>query len=579
MSKKSEHQHTQKLMLYEVVFHSRFVKSAVYLLLTVLLIQPIAPLYADEESAVDTSETTTATTKIAEPDPEPDHEVSSIAQETAESKSANTNPSAEDISLAQIADEDTEDAESSPSESIDDKTGADYEQTTNIEKNIENIESDEVSEEETTESISKAHTSTSEPTDEDHQTSVTDSDNTTSDKSLDTPSAPEAAVSDDLEDKSNDNKVDKTLNIASTTEYSSTTDTQIATTTASATPPNLLVQPFAQNEKSYYQFGRNDCVAVGDGSFYCGSTTKDVEDSTDSIFAAPDKDGDLEIYLNLNGELSQLTDNNEDDAAPYYDPVSNSVVWHRLSQNDRYQIITLDLDSGEESQITHDAVNNMEPSRYGDYIVWQRWVNNWEIILYDGSTTTQLTKNDIHDIAPSVNQNYVVWKTIVGDTQKIITYDLLSGKTQTLTETTDSDAVANMRLLYVFDSYTDTGDVITSGFDPKTGTLVPLNTIPTRLPDTLPKSDQTGETRALIQSKVTGDREVVKFNDDGNNDLAKIASTTATQTDIDDPYTVVLASATSDITEPSASTTRSNIPDIPDVVIPPIATTSPSEIE
>ncbi|MEZ4200081.1 MAG: hypothetical protein R3B69_00525 [Candidatus Paceibacterota bacterium] len=40
---------------------------------------------------------------------------------------------------------------------------------------------------------------------------------------------------------------------------------------------------------------------------------------TDAIFAKSDKDGDTEIFIQKNGELTQLTDNQVDDHAPYYD--------------------------------------------------------------------------------------------------------------------------------------------------------------------------------------------------------------------------------------------------------------------
>ena len=77
-------------------------------------------------------------------------------------------------------------------------------------------------------------------------------------------------------------------------------------------------------------------------------------------------------------------------------------MWHSLL-NDRYQIISYDLETEEEMQLTNTRYNNMEPTAYDDITVWQAWVgNNWEVMLYDGSSTTRLTNNDGHDISPHV---------------------------------------------------------------------------------------------------------------------------------------------------------------------------------
>jgi hypothetical protein len=57
----------------------------------------------------------------------------------------------------------------------------------------------------------------------------------------------------------------------------------------------------------------------------------------------------------------------------------------------------------------------------------------------------------------------------------------------------------------------ENGDVVTRGVDLKTGEIVSLEATPAELPEDIPESESTGETRALITSKPSqkeGDSEV-----------------------------------------------------------------------
>ncbi len=251
------------------------------------------------------------------------------------------------------------------------------------------------------------------------------------------------------------------------------------------------------------QFDKSDCITVADGSFYCQPQKSSTELAEDGLFALPDRDGDLEIYIQKAGELSQISFNEVDDAAPYFDSLSNTLVWHRLV-NDRYQIVAFDIATGEESLLTSDTVNNMEPTRAGKYTVWQRWSgDNWDIVLYDGKNSTILTTALEHDIAPKVRGNLVVWNRLSFDrSQTIELYDIETGEYTTINDK-EGGKISNPRMVLVYESTFDNGDIVTKGYDIETREITPLNATPIEIPEEIPTPDSTGETRAFIQGKTT----------------------------------------------------------------------------
>src|SRR3989344_4343821 len=250
-----------------------------------------------------------------------------------------------------------------------------------------------------------------------------------------------------------------------------------------------------------YTFNQEECTKLATGSYYCLKPVVDMLE--DALFAAPDEDGDLEIFLVRDGVQSQVTSNQVDDAAPYFDENSNTIVWHRL-HNDRFQIVSYEVDSGDETLLTSTSENNMEPTRQGDYTVWQRWVDGyWNIILHDGRGETKLTNNGGHNVAPYVHGSLVVWNRHNSDGQKTIEmYDI---DTRSYVSVPDAEglSVSNPRMVFVFDSLTPEGDIITKGYDVLSRKFIDLDSLPVNLPDEIPNSDSTGETRALIQSKPT----------------------------------------------------------------------------
>jgi hypothetical protein len=303
-----------------------------------------------------------------------------------------------------------------------------------------------------------------------------------------------------------------------------------ASTTATTTPeepigPGLNEPVGVTYSDSGFTFSKSECTELASGSFYCLEPQENVLE--DALFAAPDADGDLEIFLVRNGEQLQVTDNLVDDAAPFYDANSDTIVWHRLI-DDRYQIILYTLEDGEEKQLTSGGANNMEPIKQGKYLVWQRWVkNNWEVVLFDGEKEKQISESTAHDIAPYIHGTLVVWNRYTLSGEKTI--EMFDIKSETYVSVNDPDglSVTNPRMVLVYDQMHPNGDIVTKGFDMIERKFVQLDTLPRQLPDSIPESEPTSEPRALVQSKpvVKGDEQVPpdipKDSDpQGDNDLA-----------------------------------------------------------
>lgn len=275
-------------------------------------------------------------------------------------------------------------------------------------------------------------------------------------------------------------------------------DTEEATTTE----PVAEVVNVVYNDENRYTFAKDQCVSVGDGTFYCAEE-KETEAWTgsDRVYAARDSEGDLEIYLESEGVVTQITDNATDDDAPYYDDVSETIAWHRLIDG-RYQIISYELEAEEEIQVTRERYNNMQPSRFGDVMVWQGWIgDDWEIMMEKGETFAMLTDNTTHDIDPHINGNYILWQSFEDNVWRAKVYDTATGKTDTIADS-EGGSVQNPRFVLVYDTKHENGDVETMGYDLENKTVVPLAAAPAPIPTKIPDPDETGEKKALVQPNI-----------------------------------------------------------------------------
>jgi len=353
-------------------------------------------------------------------------------------------------------------------------------------------------------------------------------------------------------------------NASSTSESVAIEDTASTSEPVGPIAPEAVSVSFSDNQLI---FNKNECTEIATGSFYCiPPTDSGLEDA---LYSAPDKDGDLEIFLVRGGSESQITNNEVDDAAAFFDQNSNTLVWHRLL-DDRYQIISYDIESGEEKQLTSGSQNNMEPTRQGKYTVWQRWTdNNWDIVMFDGKNEVQISHSSAHDIAPYIHGTLLAWNRYTPDGEKTIEmYDI---NTETYVTVNDPEglSVSNPRMVFVYDSLHPNGDIVTRGFDMISRQFIQLDTLPRELPEEIPKSEPTSETRALIQSKPTlkGDEAVViDITSDPDPEADEV---TASSTD----------SLTINIKPKVASSTPDTTFDSDDLIIPSLADMGSSSVQ
>lgn len=333
---------------------------------------------------------------------------------------------------------------------------------------------------------------------------------------------------------------------------------------------------------SVFSFSKKECTELATGSYYCHKPQENQ--LQDALFSAPDADGDLEIFLVRAGVQTQVTTNTIDDAAPYYDQNSNTIVWHRLI-DDRYQIVSYDIAEGSEQVLTSTPENNMEPTRQGNYTVWQRWIDGgWNIILYDGQQETQITKTTSHNVAPYIHGSLVVWNRHDQVNDKTIEmYDMVS-KTYVSVEDPDGMSVSNPRMVFVYDSLHPNGDVITKGYDVLAKKFIELDSLPRELPEEIPESDSTGETRALIQFKSSSKSEVEEatpFPDTASSTVSSSTTPVATTS-----VPVILGALTLDLTTATATEPLPEVNvsyEIPpaelDLVVEPYISSSSSTID
>lgn len=518
--------------LYSVVFSGKVPIVAVFLLFASFLIQPFHQAMAAEEGEIgpeveetvadsvkeqaEEAEITEIEKEGDEEDVEPEEEVTDDdttqgedVEESVEEDSAEDEAASEDESEAnqdEVADDESDVTASSTDETVSDDES---ESATSTDEAVD--ESDNEGEE-TASSTDEVDDSTS-PDDESNNSSSGGGSVSSDDEEEGTEVEDEAA---DEDSEPSDNEEESDANDDSNQEISTSTEG-----TTDSTP--VVEAEIIINEDNFYQFSRQSCVAVGDGTYHCSSNDVEEYDNQSVVFSELGESGNLEIFLETSsGDIRQITDNEFDDAAPYYDAETLQIVWQRLIDG-RYQIIMYDIAEDEESQLTFSRTNNMEPKVSVDGVVWQAWDNHdWEIMYFDGRFTDQITDNNIQDVTPVIQDRYILWTVIGRSEQEGKVYSLDSQELLTISGY-DGGVIENPRFVLVYDTKFDNGDVITQGFDPATGISEPIAAKPAPEPIDIPTPDPIGEIRALIQNKST-------FEDDLENQLIHTDNTGSTPT-------------------------------------------------
>ena len=607
----------QALMLYRIVFNSRPLFVFTILLVTAFLLQPLEQAFATETTVVTTSETKPEASKLSAEKVEPapvaeEADVDSAAQ-SVEPEATETVPESTSSETEPTTGDTTEENDEDDLESPIDDVSDDSDQTSNQTVATATPQAaPEIPKTSTTTTGSSHHgvssttsntgssqsnaggSGTNTASDDETVTTGTSSTTATSTSANSTTTLPattsnstttsEEGISDEQ------NVSTEITQSSSTTSEAQPTETvdKATTSTSSVTNTDDEMSGVAINisDENRHQFSVNDCISVGNGAFYCTEQTSAPTYESDGVFSAPDSDGDLEIFVRVNGEESQLSFNQVDDAAPYYDARSKRIVWHRLV-NDRYQVISYDTTTHQETQLTNTDYNNMEAVAFGDVTLWQAWVSdNWEIIKHEAGDIEQLTDNDAHDVAPRMKNGYVVWQTQFNDGWRVAVYDETE-KTIEYIDNIDRPTVAeNPRFVLVFDQIDHNGDVHTLGYDFENKETIRLGSLPQELQDELPEPDDTGEERALVQFKpTTRESKTTSIDNSNDTDTEDSKNNLATSsTDIIIPAAATttppkaVAGEQTETFEPTltASSTTQNI-DIPSVVIPPLATSTDVE--
>lgn len=588
----SQQNTTQKAILYRVVFEMPYVRFVIGVLIGFFLLHPALPVFAADEEVASVEEEVASEESDIEAVEEEflDEDISQETEETTPIENEGVPEGDDAVSEVDVSPseniniEGTDDVDEINLEagSVNAATSTDIEE---VQESVAATTSDNMSDAATT-TVTATSTDagdfeedSNESASEDVETNtggsidVSSTTLATSTGSLSDTSSEEETEDEDTSEGSEESTDSQTTGTTTVITTSSTTPDviiTIATSSATSTVAATTTTPvtFVKNNFNTFQFSETECVSVGDGTFYCSEAVDTPEYVEDGVYAAQDTDGDLEIFVTISGVSTQVTQNTVDDAAPYYDSLSKRIVWHSLL-NDRYQIVSYDVDSGETEYLTDTTYNNMEPVAYGDITLWQAWVeNNWEIVKYENGSTTQLTDNEMHDVAPHMRGGHILWQTQFSEAWQVAVYDIESESIEYI-GTGDGSRMENPRMVLVYDSTDSNGDVKTLGYDFDTGTSFSLGSLPAQLPEKLPEPDQTGETRALVQTKPSPkETEVVEIDpidpDAISNASSTASSATSSETSVIDDTTLV-------VTDEVIATTTAPAPlESEDIVIEPL---------
>lgn len=542
----------ERVLLYRLVFRARAVGLAVLILLASFVTQPINQAFADETAAALTTEEVTVDNTI--PEPVADLPDDSVEQPTTDESAVTTTPPSEaDVAAATPPDPALETPVNEPDTiaSAGDEFAEPPTSTTTVGA-ASDVDSDQETDTDGVGSSTAAITngvgsstasstdgvdssasfvSTTTPTDSSASTTVAGAATTTEYNAATTTALPTAEPDVLVAEPTAATLPDTPDEPQATTPLSELP--AVSTSTPSTTVSQNADTPTTVSSPDPFAYIKQHCLSVGDGAFYCQEPTEQtLHPALDALYAAPDDDGDLEIFLSLGGELEQLTHNTYDDSAPQYDSESDRIVWHRLI-DDYHQIYVHDRTSNETTPLTTGQRNHMQPALWDEYIVWQEWDGtDWEIVLFDGDEYQVLTTNEYADIAPTISDGFVLWTATDGSGESTaMVYELRTKDTQRI-EGYEGGKLQNARFVLVYDTKFDNGDILTKGFDPNDGTVLDLAALPADLPAEIPDSEPTEEVRALLQnksSKEDGDADievVVKTPDVGTSTTAGTSTTT-----------------------------------------------------
>ena len=206
-----------------------------------------------------------------------------------------------------------------------------------------------------------------------------------------------------------------------------------------------------------------------------------------------------QIFMTKGGASTQITHDEWDDTFPSIDVSGKSIVWQG-NVNGRWQIFFASAATATTPAIialTHSNESNFNPRVDGDDVVWQGWVDgNWEIFLAEHLSpenylpannfsventrlgidhawkVTRITSNSVHDMFPSVSGGLVTWQSFQDNAWAVYAYSIKTGATTKLS--TAGAKSENPRFAITWDERTPEGAAHMVGYDIASGKTIDL---------------------------------------------------------------------------------------------------------
>src|SRR3989344_1699379 len=270
---------TQSPNLFKFMTASTVSYLAALLLCASFFLQGVNYAQAETLEGTDTASAEPQEVSAPEPEPEPEPQEELVSEPDIVEEEVDSTPEVEtvDSEIVTASDEPEDAFDTAPSEE-------------EILKSEETAPSTTDETEEVTEEVG-----VDESISESEEVIDTDTDTTTTDD-----------VIEDEEPATTDDSVEQTDEQTETASSTELVEEELPGTTESVS----VVQT-----DTAYTFNQEECTKLATGSYYCLKPVVDMLE--DALFAAPDEDGDLEIFLVRGGVQSQVTSNQVDDAAPY----------------------------------------------------------------------------------------------------------------------------------------------------------------------------------------------------------------------------------------------------------------------
>ena len=261
------------------------------------------------------------------------------------------------------------------------------------------------------------------------------------------------------------------------------------------------------------------CVTMDRVGYYClkegtNGAIMPSQSVTAVSIGAGSTVGYQQVLVTKGGVTSELTSDPWDSAFPATDLSGHSVVWQG-NISDRWQIFFAEVSASGTPvilQVTHAAESNFNPRVEGGTIVWQGWVDgNWEIYRATrlspeaypaldlplslehtrlGVDRTwdleRITENDTHDMFPAIAGGLITWQSFRDGTWSVFAY---STQMKTTTQLSHNGRKSeNPRFSVTWDERDEDGQMRMMGYDIATGKVVDITSEARQVPDNTPYS-------------------------------------------------------------------------------------------